>query len=58
MTVLEKDIKIKPNEWADKIDNCKDRNAINDLSILAYRMLNVIIALQKQGKKNERDSKE
>jgi hypothetical protein len=33
--MLTKDV----TEWADKIDSAKERNAINDMSIIAYQLL-------------------
>lgn len=38
-------------KWADKIDDAKERNAIGDLSMIAYRMLTEIIKLRYKGEK-------
>ena len=43
---MNKDIKIKFDQWADMIDNAKEKEAIGDLSVVAYRMAKVILKLQ------------
>jgi len=41
-----KDMGLEMDEWADLIDEAKKRNALGDMSTIAYRMLGVIITLR------------
>lgn len=43
---MNEDLKITGNEWADLIDNARDREAVGDLSAIAYRLLGVVVASQ------------
>ncbi len=45
---MERDKEVTAEDWGNLIDDAKKREAINDLSIIAYRLLTTHISLKEK----------